>query len=99
MAKFLRIINGVARMANEAGSVTIYEETYTVGSTITAGTSVTLPNSGTYTSDDIEVYLGGQKLDSLIDYNYVGSPPRTQVSFTFDLVTGDSLMFRKARNF
>jgi hypothetical protein len=35
----------------------------------------------------------------LIDYNYVSSPPRTQVTFTFDLVVGDVILFRKARNF
>jgi len=86
-------------MTEESGSITIYEETYTVSSTITTGNPVTLPSSGTYTSDDLEVYLGGQKLDSLIDYNYVSSPPRTQVTFTFDLVVGDVILFRKARNF
>lgn len=99
MGKFLRIINGAARQVEESGTPTIYEETYSVNSTITTGTPITLPASGTYNSDDLEVYLNGQKLDSLVDYNYVGSVPRTQVSFTFDLLDGDDVLFRKARNF
>jgi hypothetical protein len=40
----------------------------------------------------------GQTLENGYDFNYVGTPPRTQVAFTFDLLVGDRLYFRKHRN-
>jgi len=95
MAK-LALVNGIPRMVAEA-AVTIYDQTYNVVSGITAGVSVTLPSAGTYTSEELELRLNGVKMDSGIDYNFVGSPPRTQVSFTFDLVIGDQLNFRVDR--
>lgn len=97
MGKFLRLIGGVPRLADEAAGVAIYDETYSVGGTITTGTPITLPSSGTYNSDELEVRLNGQRLESVVDYNYVSTPPRTQVSFTFDLVLGDSVNFRVDR--
>ena len=63
-----------------------------------AGVSVTLPVSGTYSGDELEVYLNGAKLYNIEDYIYVGSGARTQVQFTFDLVVGDKVLFRKARD-
>ena len=95
MAK-LALVNGIPRMVAEA-AVTIYDQTYNVVSGITAGVSVTLPSAGTYTSEELELRLNGVRMDSGIDYNFVGSPPRTQVSFTFDLVIGDQLNFRVDR--
>lgn len=97
MAKFLRISNGVARSFEEGASPTIYDEIYSVGSKITTGTSVTLPNSGTYDSANLEVYLNGQRLAVTEDYTYVSTPPRTQVQFTFDLLANDKVRFRVDR--
>ena len=97
MGKFTRIVSGVLRSFDEASSLTIYDQTYSVNSTVSTGTPITLPSSGTYTSGELEVYLNGQRLDDAVDYNYVGSPPRTQVSFTFDLLTGDEIRFRVDR--
>jgi hypothetical protein len=96
MAK-LALVNGIPRMVAEASAVTIYDQTYDVVSGITTGTSVTLPSSGTYTGEELEIRLNGVRMDSGIDYNFVGSPPRTQVAFTFDLVIGDQLNFRVDR--
>jgi hypothetical protein len=96
MAK-LALVNGIPRMVAEASSVTIYDQTYDVVSGITTGVSVTLPSSGTYTGEELEIRLNGVRMDSGIDYNFVGSPPRTQVAFTFDLVIGDQLNFRVDR--
>ena len=96
MAK-LALVNGIPRMVAEASSVTIYDQTYDVVSSITTGVSVTLPSSGTYTGEELEIRLNGVRMDSGIDYNFVGSPPRTQVAFTFDLVIGDQLNFRVDR--
>lgn len=86
MAYLVNMVNGVPHLVN-AGSANIYDEIITLGSNITSGTPVTLPNSGTYTDKDLEVYLRGQRLSPVLDYNYVGSAPRTQVTFTFDLFT------------
>jgi hypothetical protein len=97
MGKFLRLVNGVPRSLDEAASSPIYDERIVIASNIAAGTNVTLPLSGTYDGQELEVYFRGQVLDDVLDYNFVGSPPRTQVQFTFDLVPGDTIRFRKVR--
>jgi len=109
MAKFTRLVNGILRSFDETGgSVAIYDEALDVVSgspgpgqitgPVTAGTNITLPLSQTYTSEELEVRLNGIRLESVIDYNYVGSPPRTQVTLTFDLVIGDRIHFRIDRS-
>jgi len=97
MSKFLRLSNGVPRSFDEAASTTIYDQAIDVASTIGTGVPVTLPASGTYDAQELEVYLNGQVLDDVADYNFVGSPPRTQVAFTFQLEIGDRIRFRKIR--
>lgn len=94
MGNFLRLQNGVMRSFAESGSPTIYDQGVDVVSTITAGTSVTLPLSQTYTAGELEVYLNGTRLESVLDYTYVGTGARTQIQFTFDLVAGDHYRFR-----
>lgn len=94
MGRFLRLSNGVPRSFDEASSIPIYDESLVLESAVTTGSNFTLPESGEYTADELEVYLNGQRLEQLVDYNYVGSPPRTQVAFTFDLVVGDTVRFR-----
>jgi hypothetical protein len=109
MARFTRIVNGVLRSFDESSSPTIYDEYLLVVSgspsnnneitgPINAGVNVTLPNGGQYTDDELMVDLNGQSLENGFDFNYVGTPPRTQVAFTFQLVVGDRLYFRKHRN-
>lgn len=93
MAKVVKITAGIPRYAELATSA--YEGLLSIGSTITTGTPVTLPSSGTYTSSDLSVYLNGQRLNYVEDYAYVGSPPRTQVTFLFDLLNGDLVTFRR----
>jgi len=93
----LSLVNGIPRMTTEAGSIAIYDQTFTVVSDITAGTAVTLPLAQTYTSEELEVRLNGVRMDSGVDYTFVGSPPRTQILFTLDLVGGvnpDQINFR-----
>lgn len=99
MGKFLRLTNGVPRSFDESGSSAIYEETYDVMAGIPGGTPVTLPSSGTYNSTELQLFLNGQRLDPLTDYSYVGSVPRTQISFTFELFIGDKILFYIERNF
>lgn len=96
MAKFTRIINGVLRQFDESGTPTIYDENVTISSGgLTTGVSLTLPSSQTYDSNELEVYLNNVRLTPVLDYNYVGaSAPRTQVSFTFDLLVNEVVRFR-----
>jgi hypothetical protein len=104
MANFLKISNGVPRSAAETANMPIYDETLELVSSspisgqilgpILTGAAVTLPNSGFYTGDELEVYLNGKRLYDVYDYNYYSS---TQTSFTFDLIVGDVIRFRKDR--
>ena len=101
MGKFLRLSNGVPRSFDEASSLTIYDETLEVVASgagagqingpISAGTSISLPNSQTYTAGELEVYLSGNRLTYILDYAYVSG---TQVSFTFQLEVKDFIRFR-----
>lgn len=101
MAKKLALVNGIPRMVEESASPTIYDETLKVVTSgagageingpITAGTFVTLPDSKTYTSDELEVYLDGDRLKKVFDYNFENS---TNVSFTFELIVGDVVRMR-----
>lgn len=104
MANYLALVNGVPRQAVLPGSQAIYDQSITVvaagaganqinGPVIT-GTSVTLPASQTYSNAELNVYLNGDRLEPVFDYTYVGSIPRTQVQFTFQLEVGDRLDFR-----
>lgn len=97
MAKVLQIVNGVPRMTTLAIADSTYDETLVVNAGgITTGTPITLPNSGSYTGDELEVFLNGQFLEPVIDFNIEGvSPPYTQISLTFDVNEGERLRFRK----
>lgn len=90
-------------MADESGSPTIYDESLKVVSgtpgaeeiagPINAGVHITLPGSKTYDSAELRVYMNGQLLESVLDYTYEGVAPRTELSFTFQLVIGDVIRF------
>jgi len=108
MANKLTLVNGVPRMKAESGSPTIYDDYITIVESgasgeneldgpITSGTSITLPNSGTYDSANLEVYLNDLRLEDVEDYTYVGVAPQTQIQFTFEIVVGDRIRFRVDR--
>jgi hypothetical protein len=99
MATFTSIVNGVLRSSNASGLPSIYDQTIAVGSTITTGTAVTLPSAQTYTSSELTVELNTVVLEPGVDFNYVGSGARTQITLTFDLISGDRLRFQILRNF
>ena len=96
MSKFLRLANGVLRSFDESGTPVIYDQNSTIGGGgLTTGTGLTLPSSQTYDSAELEVYLNNVRLTPTLDYSYVGaSAPRTQVSFTFDLLANEVVRFR-----
>ena len=109
MAKKLALVNGIPRMIDESASPTIYDDYIDIvtsgasgpnqlnESSVTAGTPITLPNSGTYMGLELEVYFNGTRIEDVLDYNFVGSGTRTQVSFTFDLKATDRIRFRTDR--
>jgi hypothetical protein len=95
MGKFLRLASGVVRSFDESSSLTIYDQNSTIGGGgLTTGVALTLPSAQTYDSAELEVYLNNVRLTPVLDYNYVGSVPRTQVSFTFDLLANEVVRFR-----
>jgi len=107
MARKLALVAGIPRMRDEFALPDIYDEELSVVSgtpgageinVVTAGNPVTLPNSGTYEGSELEVNLNGQIMLDGLDYSYVGSAPRTQITFTFDLAVGDIVNFRKTRD-
>lgn len=99
MSKILKLVNGVPRMvALNVADTSIYNQQLNINSTITAGTSISLPSSGTYNSTELHIFLNGVRLYFTEDYTHIGSAPRTQVQFLFDLVDGDQLLFHREWN-
>ena len=94
--KVVTFVSGIPRSQTYiASSTSVYEADLEVSSTITAGTAVTLPSAETYIDVELTIFLNGARLENTYDYTYVGSTPRTQVMFTFDLYSPDRLVFRK----
>ena len=93
MSKVVRGVSGILRF-QEFG-VTVYNEQLDVISTITAGTSISLPAAGTYLGSELSLFLNGQRMNYIEDYQYVGVGTRTQIQFLFDLVVDDKIIFRK----
>ena len=101
MAFKLALVNALPRMVSESAAPTIYDENLEVVASgagagqingpISAGVSVSLPGGQTYTGDELEIYIGPDRLRPVLDYSYASS---TQVQFTFQLVVGDFLRFR-----
>lgn len=105
MAKKLELVLGIPRMTDESASPAIYDETLKVVASgagageingpITAGVPVTLPSGKTYTSNELEVYLDGDRLKPVFDYNHASS---TTITFTFQLLVGDVIRLRIDRS-
>lgn len=96
MSIVLQMVNGVPRAVTTVVP-TIYDQTFTAVGTVTTGTAISLPASGTYLSAELEVYFNGQRINVTDDYIYVGSGTRTQIQMTFDLLLGDKIRFRMDR--
>jgi hypothetical protein len=101
MSQKLALVMGIPRMVDESASPTIYDQTISVVASspgageilgpISAGTPITLPLGKTYISDELEVYLSGERMKSVFDYNFNSA---TTVTFTFQLLAGDYVRFR-----
>lgn len=114
MAVALALVNGVPRQQTIPGTSLIYDQSVAIvvsgasppislNGPVTTGTAVTLPASGSYTLNvnsvpNLNVYLNGDRLESVIDWNTSGAGPTyTAVQFTFNLVAGDRIDFRMER--
>lgn len=106
----LELINKLPRMTAESASgPTIYDDYLVVVQSgasganeinladVEAGDPITLPNSGTYEGNELEVYFNNTRLEDVVDYNWEGSGTRTQISLTFDAHVGDRIRFRVDR--
>jgi hypothetical protein len=102
----LQLINGLPRMASENSAPTVGGEYFDVvvsgasgqnqrnEAQVTASTPVTIPNSATYTDNELIVLVNNIPQDNLLDFNWVGTAPRTQIFFTYNLKAGDHVRFR-----
>lgn len=97
-------MNGVPRSFAEANGSLIYDESLAVVASnpsssqiigpVSTGTLIALPMGETYVAEELEVYLNGSRCEDVVDFNFSSS---TQIAFTFDLVIGDRIRFRKDR--
>lgn len=99
MAKFLRLINGLPVMQDEAASAPSYDESIYYSSGLTASTAITLPNSGTFSdaaAKDLLVILNDRVAEVTRDFNVIGAGPTyTQISFIYNLSNDSVVRFRK----
>jgi hypothetical protein len=74
----------------------IYNETLVIGAGgVSTGTPVSLPNSGDYLGEELQVELNSSVVELGSDYEYAGIGVKTEIAFTFDLVQGDEVTFTK----
>lgn len=73
----------------------IYDEVVNISASASSPVTITLPNGETYDSDELLVELRGQLLRPGIDYNFLGTLPRTQIEILRDVVNGDTIRIRK----
>lgn len=102
----LALINGLPRMQNENSAPTVINQYFDVvlsgasgqnqrnEADCTASTPITIPNSATYTDTELLVFVNNIPQDQLLDFNWVGTAPRTQIFFTYNLKAGDHVRFR-----
>lgn len=99
MGKFLRLINGLPVMQDEAASASPYDESIYYSSGLTASTNITLPNSGSFSdasAKDLLVIVNDRVVEVTRDFNVVGAGPTyTQISFVYNLTNDTVVRFRK----
>jgi hypothetical protein len=91
--KSLQLVAGVPTMVTILPS--IYSANTTLGSALTAGAYLTLPNSGTVVGSELEVRLNNVPQTFGVDWFVASS---TQIYFSQNLNIGDVLTFLTLRN-
>lgn len=99
MGKFLRLVNGIPRMQDEAVGGSAYDESIYYSSGLTANTNITLPNSGSFSDSmakDILVIINDRVAEVTRDFTVVGAGPTyTQIKFIYALSNDSVVRFRK----
>lgn len=99
MGKFLRLINGLPVMQDEAASVPSYDESIYYNSGLAANTPITLPNSGEFASNlakDILIVLNDRVVEVTRDFTVIGAGPTyTQIEFIYALPNDAVVRFKK----
>lgn len=97
MAKFIRIVNGIPRHQELAS--TPYAESIYYSAGVSALTTITLPNSGYFsspTAKDIEIVINQKVMESGRDFTVVGSGPSyTQIQTIYALPQDTVVRFIK----
>lgn len=91
MATYMTIIGGIPCLVSDSSAV--YEMTITPG-VLSANTPITLPSSKTYIDKELTIWLNGIKLELGVEWQTVGSPPRTQFSLTMATIASDRIIVR-----
>lgn len=99
MGKFLRLVNGLPVMQDEASAATPYDESIYYATGLAANTPITLPNSGSFSNSlakDILVILNDRVVEITRDFLVVGAGPTyTQIKFEYDLSNNSVVRFKK----
>ena len=99
MGKFLRLINGLPIMQDEAGTIPVYDESIYYSSGLAASTPITLPNSGSFTdanAKDLLIIVNDRVVEVTRDYTVVGAGPTyTQIQFGYALTNDTVVRFKK----
>lgn len=91
MSQYLTMSGGRWKLQSTGDT---YQSSHQPGN-ISAFTAITIPDSETYEGKELKVYLNGVLQVVLSDYNYVGSGSKTQIAFTKDIVTTDTISYIK----
>lgn len=98
MAKKLELIAGIPQMVDEGGGAA-YDESIYYSSGLAANTSITLPNSGSFTSSaakDLIVIANGTVKEVTRHFTVVGAGPTyTQIQFVYDLTNDTVVQFKR----
>jgi len=87
------VVNGILQY------VTPYDESLYYSSGLTAGSNITLPNSGSYLDSDAKdliVIFNDRIVEVIRDFTVVGSGEKTQIQNSYDLPDDTVVRFRKA---
>lgn len=95
MTKVLQLINGVPTTI-EINSP--YDESIYYSSGLAASTTITLPNSGSFTSStakDILIIVNKRVVEIDRDFNVIGGSPYTQIEFIYTLPNDTVVNFKQ----
>lgn len=97
MAQVLQLVNGVPTMVSLADNA--YDESIYYASGLSASSTITLPNSGSFESadaKDILITINGRVAQITTDFTVVGAGPTyTQISNVYALTDDTTINFKR----